>query len=514
MKSTQSTSATIEKLPSYIEGFDLIAQGGLPKSRTTLISGTAGSAKTVFAVQFLIEGIIENNEASVFVTFEESPEDIRNNMSSLGWDIRAYEAAGKWLFVDASPQPGEKQLVIGDYDLGALIARIEYAVKKIGATRAALDSLGAIFTQFTDSALVRSELFRISYALKRLNVTSVLTAERSDEYGEISRFGVEEFVTDNVIILRNVLDAEKRRRTIEILKFRGTTHQKGEFPFTIVPHNGISVIPLSAIELKQKSSMIRITSGNKDLDNMCGGGFFRDSIILISGATGTGKTLTVTSFMADGAAKGERCLLFAFEESREQLFRNATGWGMDFEQMEKDGKLQVVCEYPETAGLEDHLISMKAIIEEYKPNRIAVDSLSALERVSTVKGYREFVIGLTSFIKDKESAGLFTATTPTLLGGTSVTEAHISTITDAIILIRYVEMFGEMRRGITVLKMRGSMHDKDIREFYIDGQGMHIGKPFRNLTGILSGNFTHVTPSTTMQDVERLDDLFKDESDL
>ena len=500
----------VDKLATYIEGFDLISQGGLPKNRTTLISGTAGSAKTVFAVQFLIKGITNNNESSVFVTFEESPEDICHNMASLGWDIKKWEDAGKWAFVDASPQPGESPLVVGDYDLGALIARIEFAVKKTGATRVALDSLGAIFTQFTDTAIVRGELFRIAYALKHLNVTSILTAERSDEFGEISRFGVEEFVADNVIILRNVLDAEKRRRTIEILKFRGTTHQKGEFPFTIVPNGGITVIPLSAIELKQRSSTLRITSGNNDLDKMCGGGFFRDSIILISGATGTGKTLTVTSFMTDGASKGERCLLFAFEESREQLFRNATGWGMDFEQMERDGKLKIVCEYPETSGLEDRLIRMKEIIKDFKPNRIAVDSLSALERVSTVKGYREFVIGLTSFIKSKEAAGLFTATTPSLLGGTSVTEAHISTITDSIILIRYVEMYGEMRRGITVLKMRGSMHDKDIREFYIDGKGMHIGKPFRNLTGILSGNFTHVSPSN-ITDVDRLDDLFKDE---
>jgi circadian clock protein KaiC len=511
MAATQQTNK-IEKIPTYIEGFDLISSGGLPKSRTTLVSGTAGSAKTVLATQFLVKGIQCNNEASVFVTFEESPKDIRNNMRSLGWDISIFEKAGKWLFVDASPQPGEKNLIIGEYDLGALIARIEYAVKKIGATRVVLDSLGAIFTQFADSAIVRGELFRISYALRHLNVTSILTAERSEEYGEISRFGVEEFVADNVVILRNVLENEKRRRTIEILKFRGTSHQKGEFPFTIVPNKGISVIPLSAIELKQKSSTLRITSGNEDLDKMCGGGFFRDSIILISGATGTGKTLTATSFMADGAKKGERSLLFAFEESREQLFRNATGWGMDFEQMEQEGKIKVVCEYPETAGLEDHLIKMEAIIEEFKPNRIAVDSLSALERVSTVKGYREFVIGLTSFIKDKEAAGLFTATTPTLLGGTSVTESHISTITDSIILFRYVEMYGEMRRGVTVLKMRGSMHDKDIREFLIDGKGMHIGKPFRNLTGILSGNFTYVSPSAPIGDVERLDELFRDQT--
>jgi circadian clock protein KaiC len=206
-------------------------------------------------------------------------------------------------------------------------------------------------------------------------------------------------------------------------------------------------------------------------------------------------------------ANGERCLVFAFEESREQLFRNAIGWGVDFEKMEREGKLKIVCRYPETTGLENHLINMKRTIEEFQPNRVAVDSLSALERVSNLKGFREFIIGLTSFIKQQEIGGLFTSTTPTLMGGTSITEAHISTITDSIILLRYVEMYGEMRRGITVLKMRGSMHDKDIREFSIDHKGMHIGKPFRNVTGILAGTPMYVTQN----EVDRLINLF-DES--
>ena len=501
-----TTRTPIEKLATNIPGFDHITCGGLPKYRTTLVSGTAGSAKTVFAAQFLAEGIRKSGENGVFVTFEEPPNDIRNNMASMGWDIEKWEEQGKWLFVDASAQPGEEPVLTGSYDLGALLARIEYAISSCKADRVSLDSLGAIFTQLPDRANVRRELFRIASALKKMHVTAVMTAERTQEYGDISRFGVEEFVADNVIILRNVLEEEKRRRTVEILKFRGTSHQKGEYPFTFIPGEGLVVIPLSAIELKQKSSDIRITSGSDELDAMCGGGFFRDSILLVSGATGTGKTLITTEFIAGGLNAGERTLLFAFEESREQLFRNARGWGMNFEQMERDGKLKVVCEYPEVMGLEDHLIGMRKMIHAFKPNRIAVDSLSALERVSTVKGFREFVIGLTSFIKQQEVAGLFTSTTPTLLGGTSVTEAHISTITDSIILLRYVEMYGEMRRGLTVLKMRGSRHDKDIREFTIDGNGMHIGKPFRNVAGILAGNPVQVTPN----ELERLSGLFQD----
>ena len=504
MVSATRQQEPITKLDTGIEGFDLVADGGLPAGRTTLVSGTAGSGKTVFAAQFLAEGILKSGESGVFVTFEESAADIRKNIVSLGWDVPAWEAAGQWLFVDVSPQAGEEAIVAGEYDLGALLVRVENAVRKIKAQRLSLDSLGAIFSRFDDRAIVRNELLRIASALKQLGVTAVMTAERNREYGDITRYSVEEFVADNVVILRNVLEAEKRRRTVEILKFRGTNHHKGEYPFTIIPGKGIVVIPLSSLELIQKSSDLRITSGNPELDKMCGGGFFRDSILLVSGATGTGKTLISTEFIAGGVANNERCLLFAFEESREQLFRNATGWGRNFEQMEQEGKLKVICDYPETAGLEDHLLKMRKMIETYQPNRVAVDSLSALERVSTVKGFREFVIGLTSFIKHQEIVGLFTSTTPTLMGGTSVTEAHISTITDSIILLRYVEMYGEMRRGLTVLKMRGSMHDKDIREFTIDNTGMHIGKPFRNIAGILAGHPVQVDPG----EVDRLSGLF------
>jgi circadian clock protein KaiC len=302
------------------------------------------------------------------------------------------------------------------------------------------------------------------------------------------------------MILRNALEDETRRRTIEILKFRGCDHQKGEYPFTIVPNGGVIVIPLSAMTLSMKSSNARISSGNADLDEMCGGGLFRDSVTLVSGATGTGKTLTMSQFLQGGAAAGEKCLLLAFEESRDQLVRNATGWGFDFEKMERDGVLRVVCDYPDISGLEDWLVTIQQTITEFKPQRVALDSLSALENVGTVKAFREFVIGLTSFIKHQEITGLFTSTTGSLMGGDSITESHISTLTDSIILLRYVEMFGEMKRGLTVLKMRGSWHDKAIREFTINKGGMEMGRPFANVTGILSGTPVHVSPG----DLERV----------
>src|SRR5919202_1175388 len=343
------TVDAIRKLPTGIAGFDLISLGGLPVARATLVTGAAGSGKTILATQFLANGV-RAGEGAVFVTFEESPRDICQNVASMGWDIARWERENRWAFVDVSPQPGEDTTVIGAFDLGGLMARIEHAVRRVNDTRLSIDSLNAIFTRFEDRAGIRQEMLRLVSGIKDLGVTAMLTAERSSNAGHLD-YAVEEFVADNVIILRNTLEDEKRRRTIEILKFRGTGHQKGEFPFTVMADSGIVVIPLSAIELTQKSSNVRITSGNADLDALCGGGFFRDSVILISRATGTGKTLMSTEFIGGGTAAGERCLLLGFEESREQLFRNATGWGRDFAHMEEQGLLDVVCLYPETAAL-------------------------------------------------------------------------------------------------------------------------------------------------------------------
>lgn len=480
----------IAKLETGIPGFDLVTDGGLPEGRSTLVAGTAGSAKTVLAVQFLVAGA-RRGEPGVLVTFEEAPRDLHRNVAAFGWDLAGLESDKKLAFVDASPRADEERLEAGAYDFGALIARIGAAVRKVSATRIAIDSIGSIFTQFKDTAIVRRELHRIAVALKDLGVTAMITCERNDDYGEISRHGVEEFVADNVILLRNALAEEKRRRTFEVLKFRGTSHQKGEFPFSVTD-SGIVVIPLSAIELRQNSSNVRVTSGSAELDTMCGGGVFRDSIILASGSTGTGKTLLVTGFTAGGIAQGERCLTFCFEESRGQFFRNARGWGFDFEKLESEGSLKVVTDYPEIMPLEDHLIRIKKVILEFKPDRVAVDSLSALERVGTGRAFREFVIALTAFVKEQEMVGLFTSTTPTLFGGASVTEAHISTICDSIILLRYVETLGKMRRALTVLKMRGSAHDKEIREFSIDSSGMHVGEPFRNVNGIIAGSLAQL----------------------
>jgi circadian clock protein KaiC len=499
----------VRKIPTGIPGFDHISEGGLPEGGLTLLSGTAGSTKTTFAIQFLVEGIRQFGSPAVFVTFEERPDRICQHMLSLGWDIETWQEEGKWAFVDASPYTDGQQIQSGEFDLDALLVRIEYAVTSIGAKRIVLDSLGTMFSQVSDTQHLRRELFRIAHALQNKGLTGILTAERDNETRGIVRYGIEEFVAENVVVLRNLKELDKRRRTIEILKFRGATHQKGEFPFTVLDGKGIIVIPLSSIALKQKASDERTTSGNPHLDDMCGGGLLRASIILISGATGTGKTLTATQFIGAGAMIKERCLIFAFEESRDQLFRNASAWGYDFEASEREGFIEVMTDYPEVTSLDEHFIRIKEAVHRYKPQRVAIDSLSALERVSSEKSFREFVITMTSFFKDQEIMTLCTSTTPALLGGSSITEAHISTITDTIILLRYVELMGEMRRGIMVLKMRGSKHNKEIREFIIDDSGMHIQKPFQNVTGILSGNASVVVSGSEMG---RMKSLFENDS--
>jgi circadian clock protein KaiC len=481
----------VQKIRTVIEGFDDISHGGMPAGRTTLVSGTSGTGKTLFAIQFLYSGIINFDEPGVFVTFEESPTDIIKNAFSFGWDLGKLVNEGKLFILDASPDP-EGQDVVGSFDLSALIERIQYAIRKYKAKRVSIDSVTAVFQQYDAVSVVRREIFRLVARLKQMSVTTVMTTERVEEYGPVARFGVEEFVSDNVVILRNVLEGERRRRTCEILKLRGTTHMKGEYPFTITS-DGINIFPLGAMRLTQRSSNARVSSGVSTLDEMCGGGFFKDSIILATGATGTGKTLLVSKFLEDACNNGERAILFAYEESRAQLLRNAYSWGIDFEEMEKKGLLKILCAYPESAGLEDHLQIIKTELVEFKPSRMAIDSLSALERGVTNNAFRQFVIGVTGYAKQEEITGFFTNTTDQFMGAHSITESHISTITDTILMLQYVEIRGEMSRALNVFKMRGSWHDKGIREYTISEKGPDIRDSFRNYERIISGSPSRIS---------------------
>lgn len=321
-----------------------------------------------------------------------------------------------------------------------------------------------------------------------MGLTVVLTVETpGDPGGTLSRYGVEEFVADNVVLLRNVREGTFRRRTLEVLKMRGAMHHKGDVGFTVVPGQGVVVLPVTAPQVAADSDEARVSSGNAGLDALTHGGLLRGSSTLLSGPTGTGKTLLTTQFAADGAAHGERVLLLAYEETRQQVLRNGTALGHDFAAYEEQGLLSIVSLYPEVASLDDHLVEIHDLVERLTPGRLVIDSLSALERLGSAYSYREFVIGVTSFVKTIGVASVMTASSAQVVGATSVTESHISGLIDCIVVLRHVETRSELKRGILVLRMRGSSHDHHIRELVVQDGDLVVGERFEGLGGILSG---------------------------
>ncbi len=473
----------VEKLPTGIPGFDHIALGGLPRRRATVLAGQAGSAKTVFAGQFLAEGV-RLGQPAVFVTLEEPSSDLRANFTTLGWDIAGWEAADDWRFVDASP------LVRDDgspapYSFAALAAQIAHAVDATGAERIVLDSLNSVFALDPDPGAARQRLRALVATMRAAGLTMVMTVETpTDPTESLSRFGIEEFVADNVVLLRNTREGKGRRRTLEILKMRGSGHLKGDFGFTVLPHDGVVVLPATSNLMSAGRPAERVPSGVPDLDALVGGGLIRDSIILVAGPTGIGKTLLTVEFLAGAAAAGRRCLLLGYEESPEQIVRNAVGTGRRLADLRADGRLEMRSGYPEESSLEDHLLAIKQLVDTVRPERLAIDSLTALERAGSPQAYREFLVGLTAYLKDREVTTILTASTSTA-AGPSVTEGHVSTLADMVVLLRYSERPGAIDRALTVLKMRGSHHDTGVRALTIDDDGLHIGEPLGHHLGVL-----------------------------
>jgi circadian clock protein KaiC len=477
-------SITPARLATGIPGFDAITEGGVVAGRSALLVGTSGSGKTIFGLQYLVEGARQFDEPGVLVTFEEVPEDIVRNAGGFGWGLGGLVAAGDLTIVDASPDasgPSE------EFDFDALVTQMQAAVANVGAKRVVLDSVGALFPQFRDPFSVRRGLRRIVETLRPLGVTTLISAERSEEYGSVARFEVEDFVVDGIIVLRHPLDKRTRARTVEVLKLRGGSHLSGEYPFTIRAGSGIEVIPRPVFEVKQEATTERISTGNAELDRVCGGGFFRDSVVLVSGSTGSGKTLLGCEFVTAAVADGERSLLFSFEESRQQLLRNASSWGVDLAAAESAGNLRMEFRRPERMLLEDLLLEIREIVEEFQPQRVVIDGLTTLERSSLAEAFREFSVSMISFMKERDIAVVFTNTVTLGMGSESTTEAHISTMTDVILVMRYVEGEGEAHRGLLVLKMRGSAHETTVQEYRITSDGLKIERPMKNVIGFIPG---------------------------
>ncbi len=468
-----------------IPGFDSLALGGLPEGRTTLVAGGTGSGKTVFGLQFLASGAREFGEPGVLVTFAERPDDLIANSESFGWDLGGLLEDGRLAIVDATPDP--EAVVSGRFDLGGLSSRIAHALAQVEGKRLVLDPIDALSAGFSAAAEVRRAFAAMVRDLRPLGATTLLAAERSGPSGYVARYGAEEFVVDNVVILRNDLDAEFRRRTIEVLKLRGAEHGKGEFPFVINPKAGIELVPFSIIEAPRDAATERMSLGVPELDEMCGGGIYRDSLVMVTGATGTGKTLMGVQFIAAGLAAGERGLLLSFEENPSQLVRNARSWGVDLETARSDGRLRIVSRYPERAGLEDLLVEIKHSVDEFVPERFVIDSMTALEHNAPPRAFREFGVGLTGFLKGRGVGTLMTTTLPTLLGGEHATAVYLSTITDSVIALRYYDLDSEIRRAVLVLKLRGGAHAREMHEYEITDTGMRLLGPIRGVRGILAG---------------------------
>jgi len=478
----------LNKVASGISGFDEISHGGIPKGRTTLVGGISGSGKTVFSAQFLYEGIVDFGENGVFVTFEESPEDIIRNTKNFGWNIDKLVKEGKWVFVDASPDEADSAEV-GQYDLGAFLARIDHAIKKVKAKRVAIDSVSVLFTHYQDMGVIRRELHKLAANLKKSNVTCIMTAERPVEDGQISRYGVEEFVSDNVILLHSRLTSQgERERTIEILKFRGSSHDSEESPM-LVTAGGVIIYPRPRPKLRGKVFSQKISTGIKGLDKLLCGGVYMNSTTLITGASGSGKTIAALHFVIEGAKRGEKSLFIEFEESPHQLYRNAASFGWDLEKHVKNGLVKLICHYPADLKSEQYLKIIQDMVLANNVKRVALDSMSDIQRIYNEQKFRAFVTGLNIFLKMSDVTAVLTNTTSQLLEVKEITETHLSTATDNIIILKYVELGGRMHRLISVLKQRGSKHEKDLMEFEVTTEaGIEVLGPFKGVENLMSGS--------------------------
>ena len=483
-KEDQFRRNALPKTPTSIQGLDEITGGGLPKGRPTLICGGAGCGKTLFAMEFLVRGATQYNEPGVFISFEETEKELATNVASLGFDLENLIVRKKIWVEHVQIERGETEQS-GEYDLEGLFIRIHHAIESIGAKRVVLDTLESLFSELPNALILRAELRRLFHWLKKKGVTTIITAERGE--GSLTRQGMEEYISDCVILLDHRVNDQSSIRRLRIVKYRGSTHGTNEYPF-LIDEDGFSVLPVTSLGLNYFSSKKRISTGIPRLDTMLSDkGYFRCSTVLVSGTAGTGKTSIATYFVEAACKREERVLFFTFEESPSQLMRNMRSIGLNLEQWVKKGLLQFHASRPTLYGLESHLTTIIKLINKFEPNIIILDPINAFVIGDNQIEVKTMLMRLVDFLKMKRITAFFTSLT-TASNNIEITDVYISSLIDTWLLLRDIEIGGERNRGLYVLKSRGMAHSNQIREFRLTNHGIELLDVYVGQEGVLTGS--------------------------
>ncbi|MBV8495177.1 MAG: circadian clock protein KaiC [Gammaproteobacteria bacterium] len=488
----------LPKAPTGISGLDEITFGGLPKGRTTLITGGAGSGKTLFGIEFLVQGVRQYGEPGALIAFEETIADLTENVRSLGVDLDELMARRKIAIDHVRLERSEIQET-GEYDLEGLFVRLAHAIDSVGAKRLVIDTLEVLFAGLSDLGILRSELRRLFRWLKERGVTALVTAERgqANERQFLTRHGLEEFVSDCVIVLDHSVTEQVTTRRLRIVKYRGSAHGGNEYPF-LIDAAGITVLPVTSLGLRHEASTARISSGIAELDAMLGGrGFFRGSSILVSGTAGTGKTTLAAALSEATCRGGERALYLAFEESPAQIQRNMGSVGIDLGRWLRAGRLRFHAARPTACGIETHLTELHRAVREFRPAVVVIDPITNLGAVGSDREVQNMLTRLIDYLKSEGVTGLFTALSPTAAEAQS-SAIGVSSLMDTWILLQNLTSNGERNRGLYVLKSRGMAHSNQIREFHMDHRGITLSPLYSGSGGAVTG-----TARSTAEAAER-----------
>jgi circadian clock protein KaiC len=475
----------IKKSLTGIVGLDEITFGGLPRGRPTLICGGPGSGKTLIGIEFIVNGATKFDEPGVIMAFEEKSDELASNVASLGFDLDRLQQEGK-IKIDYVHVDKSEIEETGEYDLSGLFIRLSHAIDQIKAKRVVLDTIENLFGGLSNEGILRSELRRLFQWLKDKGVTTIITGERG--IATLTRQGLEEYVSDCVILLEQRIQNQMTTRLLRVVKYRGTLHGTNEYPF-LIDNEGISVLPITSLELRYDVSSEKISSGIPSLDKMLdeGKGFFRGSSILVSGTAGTGKTSIAASFADAACKRKERCLFFAFEESPKQIVRNMASIGMDLQSHINKGLLEFSSSRPTVHGLEMHLVAIHKKINEFKPSIVILDPITNLVTIGTVSEVKAMLIRLIDFLQKEQVTVLFTALNYNNIASEQ-TDEGVSSLVDAWLTVRDLESNGERNRGLYIMKSRGMKHSNQVREFIITGEGLQLVDVYLGTEGILIGS--------------------------